>query len=317
MRRIRNVMGNSAANARRIAQTERTRLQSQARADQLHEAEAMGIRTTKTWTCRFVNSRESHMALHGKTVYENEKFHTVWGNDLAYPGDPAAPAREVINCHCVLVPGVELPEDKKPAERLKKAPENGIIEERKAGENAAETAKKIAADFRYTDEWGDDYSPIDTASFASMPVDAQQQAAAGIRKAKELFGMDTLPKKISFGSLRGAYGSYSETTRTLTLSSKYCQTPDEAYSTMVHELTHYYDQISGHIAEKVYKQALKELGLRANSGIASDETIKAVGIRNRNQATDVHEVLAYSIENAVKGSQSKLAQKILEIVRRK
>lgn len=35
IRRIRAVMGNSAANARRIAQTERTRLQSQARTDQL------------------------------------------------------------------------------------------------------------------------------------------------------------------------------------------------------------------------------------------------------------------------------------------
>lgn len=127
VQRIRNVMGNSASNARRIAQTERTRLQSQARADQLHEAEAMGIRTTKTWTARMVNTRDSHAALNGKTVYENEKFTTIWGNELAYPGDPSAPAREVINCHCVMVPGVELPGDKKPVERLKKAPENGII----------------------------------------------------------------------------------------------------------------------------------------------------------------------------------------------
>lgn len=73
----------------------------------------MGIRTTKTWTARMVNTRDSHAALNGKTVYENEKFTTIWGNDLAYPGDPAAPAREVINCHCVMVPGVELPGDKK------------------------------------------------------------------------------------------------------------------------------------------------------------------------------------------------------------
>lgn len=317
VRRIRNVMGNSASNARRIAQTERTRLQSQARADQLHEAEAMGIRTTKTWTARMVNTRDSHAALNGKTVYENEKFTTIWGNDLAYPGDPAAPAREVINCHCVMVPGVELPGDKKPVERLKKAPENGIIKEQNTGENAAETAKKIADDFRYTDEWGDDYSPIDTVSFAAMPADAQQQAAAGIRKAKALFGMDTLPQKISFGNLRSASGLYNETTRTLTLSSTHCKTPEEAYSTMVHELTHYYDQISGHTAEKVYRQALKELGLRANSKAAVKETISAIGIKNSKEATDVHEVLAYSVENAVKGTQSALANKILEIVRRK
>ena len=106
IRRIRAVMGNSAANARRIAQTERTRLQSQARADQLHEAAQMGIRITKTWSTRMVRSRESHVALNNKTVAENEKFRTIWGNELAYPGDPSAPAKEVINCHCVLIPNV-------------------------------------------------------------------------------------------------------------------------------------------------------------------------------------------------------------------
>lgn len=103
IRRIRAVMDNSAANARRIAQTERTRLQSQARADQLHEAAQMGIRITKTWSTRMVNSRDSHVALNNKTIAENEKFRTIWGNELAYPGDPSAPAKEVINCHCVLI----------------------------------------------------------------------------------------------------------------------------------------------------------------------------------------------------------------------
>ena len=100
IRRIRAVMDNSAANA------ERTRLQSQARADQLHEAAQMGIRITKTWSTRMVRSRESHVALNNKTIAENEKFRTIWGNELSYPGDPSAPAKEVINCHCVLIPNV-------------------------------------------------------------------------------------------------------------------------------------------------------------------------------------------------------------------
>lgn len=98
IRRIRAVMDNSAANARRIAQTERTRLQSQARADQLHEAAQMGVRITKTWSTRMVNSRDSHKLLNNKTINEDEKFHTIWNHDLAYPGDPSAPAEEVINC---------------------------------------------------------------------------------------------------------------------------------------------------------------------------------------------------------------------------
>ena len=150
-----------------------------------------------------------------------------------------------------------------------------------------------------------------------MPADAQQRAADGIRKAQELFKLDTLPQKIGFGDMRGAYGMYSETTRTLTLSRTRCKDPEEAFSTMIHELTHYYDHVSGHVAGTVYKQALKELGLRANSRAAENETIKAVGFKHRIEAKDIHEVLAYSIENAVKGTSSSLANKIFEIIGRK
>lgn len=160
-------------------------------------------------------------------------------------------------------------------------------------------------------------SAIRTHGATSMPADAQQRAADGIRKAQELFNLDTLPQKIGFGDMRGAYGMYSETTRTLTLSRTRCKDPEEAFSTMIHELTHYYDHKSGHVAGTVYKQALKELGLRANSRAAENETIKAVGFKHRIEAKDIHEVLAYSIENAVKGTSSSLANKIFEIIGRK
>ena len=110
--RIRNVMGNSAYNARRIAQTERTRVQSQARADTIREAAEAGVVMHKRWSTRMVNSRDSHVALNGVEIPEGEKFHTIWGNSLDYPGDPDAPAREVINCHCVLVPVVLPPEER-------------------------------------------------------------------------------------------------------------------------------------------------------------------------------------------------------------
>lgn len=110
--RIRNVMGNSAYNARRIAQTERTRVQSQARADTIREAAEAGVVMHKRWSTRMINSRDSHVALNGVEIPEGEKFHTIWGNALAYPGDPDAPAREVINCHCVLVPVVLPPEER-------------------------------------------------------------------------------------------------------------------------------------------------------------------------------------------------------------
>lgn len=149
-----------------------------------------------------------------------------------------------------------------------------------------------------------------------MPKATQESAASGIRKAKEIFGLDSLPEKIRFGDVRGAYGLYSETSRTLTLSSTRCKDPDEAYSTMVHELTHYYDHASGHVAEKVYKQALKELGLRANSKEAKDLSQRIVGLTNKKDVKDPAEILAFGVEKAISGSENALAKKIFEIVKK-
>jgi hypothetical protein len=102
--RIQRVMQNGAYNARRIAQTERTRIQSQARWDVMRNAAAQGILMEKLWIARMKNTRDSHADLNRRTAKVDEPFTTIWGNELMYPGDPNAPAREVINCHCVLRP---------------------------------------------------------------------------------------------------------------------------------------------------------------------------------------------------------------------
>ena len=112
IQRIRDVTGQSIAQARRVAQTERTRVQSQARHATAQEAADMGIGIANEWSARMKNTRESHAVLDGQKVMQGEKFRTIWGNELAYPGDPSAPAREVINCFCVLVPDVLLPGQK-------------------------------------------------------------------------------------------------------------------------------------------------------------------------------------------------------------
>ena len=56
-----------------------------------------------------INSRDTHISLNGKKAMQGNAFVTSAGNSLKYPGDPTAPASEVINCHCVLVPDVLLP----------------------------------------------------------------------------------------------------------------------------------------------------------------------------------------------------------------
>ncbi len=105
MQRVRRVTGQSIYQAKRVAQTERNRVQSQARWDAAQQAEQQGVRTYNEWRCRFVNSREAHMNRHGKRVMQGQTFPD---SVMRYPGDPNGSAKEVINCHCYLQVGVLL-----------------------------------------------------------------------------------------------------------------------------------------------------------------------------------------------------------------
>ena len=107
--RIRKVAGMSTKRARRIAQTERTRVQSQARWQAGEEAKAKGVEIVNEWSTRMINSRDTHIELNGKKAPQGERFP---GSVLRFPGDPEGPAHEVINCHCVLIPEVLLAERK-------------------------------------------------------------------------------------------------------------------------------------------------------------------------------------------------------------
>lgn len=126
--RIRKVTGMSVSQARRVAQTERTRVQSQARWQAGEEAKALGVEIVNEWSTRMVNSRDTHVALNGKKAPQGERFP---GSVLRFPGDPEGPAHEVINCHCVLVPDVVMPHGRKnylkATETLENTGKSGII----------------------------------------------------------------------------------------------------------------------------------------------------------------------------------------------
>lgn len=103
IKRIMNVTGQAQWQAKRVAQTERTRVQSQARWEAGNEAMALGVRVVNEWSARMINTRDTHAELDGKVALQGEYFP---GSPLRYPGDPTAPAHEVINCHCVMIPDV-------------------------------------------------------------------------------------------------------------------------------------------------------------------------------------------------------------------
>ncbi len=98
--------------ARRIAQTEHTRVQTRARLDAMEDAENAGVRTCKEWWASGDGkTRDTHQALNGQIVMTEEKFRSPSGALLTGPGDSTAPPGEVINCRCVLVPHVMLSDE--------------------------------------------------------------------------------------------------------------------------------------------------------------------------------------------------------------
>lgn len=105
-----------------IAQTERTRVQSQARWEADEEAISHGIRVADIWLCQNIpphrtssgwssGSRDSHRALHREARLHGESWTTIHGHTLRYPGDPSAPASEICRCHCALEPRVLLADE--------------------------------------------------------------------------------------------------------------------------------------------------------------------------------------------------------------
>lgn len=104
--RIRTVTGQSYTQARTVARTERTRVQGQARYEALKaQNQALGHRRKwrKEWIARAdEKTRDTHADLSGTVEYVDRYFVTSKGNRLLYPGDPNAPASEIINCRCYI-----------------------------------------------------------------------------------------------------------------------------------------------------------------------------------------------------------------------
>lgn len=126
VRRIMGALGETSKAARNraelIAQTERTRVQSQARWEADEEAIAQGLRVADIWLCQNIpphptasgwssGSRDSHRALHREARLHGEPWVTIHGNTLRYPGDPSAPPGEICRCHCALEPRVLLEDE--------------------------------------------------------------------------------------------------------------------------------------------------------------------------------------------------------------
>lgn len=60
------------------------------------------VRYRQWWSSMDGRTRMSHRVAHMQVIGPGDKF-VVGGSTLAFPGDPLGPAREVVNCRCVML----------------------------------------------------------------------------------------------------------------------------------------------------------------------------------------------------------------------
>jgi SPP1 gp7 family putative phage head morphogenesis protein len=98
-KRIKKSLEGNANDTVRIARTETTRIVNTARQDAFDTAAGLGVEMRKIWvSTNDGRTRPSHRALQGEEV----KIDKAFSNGLQRPGDPSAPASEVINCRCTM-----------------------------------------------------------------------------------------------------------------------------------------------------------------------------------------------------------------------
>lgn len=100
-RRIAREMGEIDHKATiRYARTACTAAESAGRLDGYRRASDMGIKMRQTWVATLDNrTRHEHRMLDGQTVDIDEPF-VVDGEEIRYPGDPAAAPHLIWNCRC-------------------------------------------------------------------------------------------------------------------------------------------------------------------------------------------------------------------------
>jgi SPP1 gp7 family putative phage head morphogenesis protein len=95
--RIKKLITGAMHRAMTIAQTEIGSAMNYSRSLQLRDS---GFMKKKWFTAMDERVRISHRQMHGQSIDVNGVW-IVDGASLRFPGDPAGPAREIINCRCI------------------------------------------------------------------------------------------------------------------------------------------------------------------------------------------------------------------------
>ena len=103
-KRMQTVANSDLAGATRTARTMHTAAQNAGRQSGYNKAAEQGIVFEKTWLAAMQErTRDTHIALSGKSVAYDEKFKSPSGEELEFPGDWRAAGFEVYNCRCTMI----------------------------------------------------------------------------------------------------------------------------------------------------------------------------------------------------------------------
>lgn len=124
--RFMNVTDANRVSAIRNARTFCTAAENAGRQDGFNQAAKMGVKVRKEWIATLDGrTRHSHQKLDGKIVDYNEKFESVLGSKMMFPGDiSGGKPGDIYNCRCSIgyVDPLEQPSEK---ERRARNPETG------------------------------------------------------------------------------------------------------------------------------------------------------------------------------------------------
>lgn len=104
-RRIKNLLEINTRDAQRIARTESTRIENQARNDVGRVGkEKYGLNIWKRWVAtKDERTRDDHLEMDGVEVPFDEPFIMPDGSELMFPGASGGEPSQVINCRCTFI----------------------------------------------------------------------------------------------------------------------------------------------------------------------------------------------------------------------
>gem|GEM_PF-1071971 len=179
-----------------------------------------------------------------------------------------------------------------------------------------QSSEEVANHFRYVDQWGDEESPID-ASFSKLKLETQKELAEGLAYAQEQYGIKNIPFTVGVEKLpAGTCGEFRirNGVRSIAFNGNLDDKLSEAFQTSVHEMTHYIDSKNRDISAGIYKDALKNLGLRTTSKETDRLVSEIVGTQNfmHGVGKDPAEILAYAAEKQAVNKGNRLADEMVK-----